>query len=104
MNDYSSFLAILLPAGGMALQWMRANANIPESRTFAAALGIAIAVYVLCLDWTALPQGVAGVQRAILEFGVWLTTAVPAVLGGTFTASKLANTGQFPIPQTNSKP
>lgn len=103
MNDYSSFLAILLPAGGMALQWMRQHSAVPESRTFASALAIAVAVYVLCLDWTALPQGVAGVQRAILEFGVWLTTAVPAVLGGTFTASKLANTGKLPIPQTNSK-
>lgn len=103
MNDYSSFLAILLPAGGMALQWMRQHAAVPEARTFAAAFGIAVAVYVLCLDWTHLPQGVAGVQRAILEFGVWLTTAVPAVLGGTFTASKLANTGKLPIPQTNSK-
>lgn len=104
MNDYAAFLEILLPAGGFALQWMRADRAIPESRTFAAALGIAVAVYVLCLDWAHLPQGVAHVQRALLECLAWLVRAgIPAVLGGTFTASKLASTGKVPIPETNSK-
>lgn len=103
MNDYQQFLAILLPAGGAALQWMRAHSTIPESRTFAAAIGIAACVYVLCFDWSHLPQGVAAVQHAVLSWGVWMVTAVPAVLGGTFTASKLASTGKVPIPETNSK-
>lgn len=103
MNDYSQFLTILLPAGGFALQWMRQHASIPESRTVAAAVGIAAAVYVLCLDWAHLPQGVAAVQHEVLSWGVWMVTAVPSVLGGTFTASKLASTGKLPIPETNSK-
>lgn len=103
MNDFAQYLAILLPAGGMGLQWMRQHSNIPESRTFGLAVAIAVGVYVLCLDWAHPPQGVAAVQKEILEMGVWLVTAVPAVLGGTFTASKLANTGKLPIPQTNSK-
>jgi hypothetical protein len=103
LNDYSQFLAILLPAGGAALQWMRAHASIPESRTFASAIGIAAAVYVLCFDWSHLPQGIAAVQASVLAWLVWMVTAVPAVLGGTFTASKLASTGKVPIPETNSK-
>lgn len=104
MNDYSQFLALLLPLGGAALQWMRADRTIPESRTFAAALGIALVVYALCFDWAHLPQGVAAVQRAFLEGVLWVgTVGAPSVLGGTFSASKLANTGKTPIPQTNSK-
>lgn len=104
MNDYSQFLALLLPLGGAALQWMRADRTIPESRTFAAALGIAVAVYVLCFDWAHLPQGVAAVQQAILAAVAWLgSVGIPSVLGGTFTASKLANTGKTLIPPTNSK-
>jgi len=104
MNDYSQFLALLLPFGGGALQWMRADRTIPESRTFAAALGIALAVYALCLDWAHLPQGVEAVQRAILQGVVWVgSVGIPSVLGGTFTASKLASTGKLPIPETNSK-
>lgn len=104
MNQFEQYLAVLLPVGGAALQWMRADSRIPESRTFAWAIGIAVAVYLLCFDWARLPQGVTAVQQAVLEAIAWIgTKGVPAVLGGTFTASKLANTGKLPIPQTNSK-
>jgi hypothetical protein len=105
LNDYSQFLAVLLPLGGGALQWMRADRTVPESRTFALSLCIALAVYALCLDWTSLPQGVGAVQRSILEGIAWIgTVGIPSVLGGTFTASKLASSGRVPvIPETNSK-
>lgn len=104
MNQFEQYLAVLLPLGGAALQWMRADSSIPESRTFAAALGIAVVVYLLCFDWAHLPQGLTATQLAVLEAIAWIgTKGLPAVLGGTFIASKAANTGKLPIPQTNSK-
>lgn len=104
MNTFASYLEVLLPALGYALQWRRAKSNIPEADTFKwAAIGAA-ACYVLCYDWTKLPSGPGQWQLALLEFAVWMVKAFPAVLGGTFIASKGAvYTGGRTAPITNSQ-
>lgn len=104
MSPYAKYLQVLLPAAGGALQWIRQYRQNPESVTIGLAVVFACAVYALCLDWTALPNGVAQVQPALIEFLIWFcTVGLPSVLGGTFAFSKLANTGRLPIPETNSK-
>lgn len=104
MSQYAKYLQALLPLAGGALQWIRQYRQNPESVTVGLAVVFACAVYMLCLDWTALPKGVAEVQPAIIEFLIWFgTVGLVSVLGGTFVASKLANTGKLPIPETNSK-
>lgn len=101
--DYSQYMALLLPLGGMALQYMRQHSAVKERWTVLSALGIAVAVYMLCMDWTALPAGAGAIQKSLLDGLVWLGAAVPAVLGGTFAASKAASAGVAVFPVTNSK-
>lgn len=100
MNEFAQYAQALLPLAGGALQWVRQHSTVPESLTVVLAMVSAAAVYALCFDWGAEHN----IQQALIEFLLWFgTIGVPAVLGGTFTASKLANTGKLPIPQTNSK-
>ena len=100
MNDYAQYAQALLPLAGGALQWIRQYRQNPESVTVGLAAVFALAVYGLCFDWTAEHD----LQLAVIEGLLWFgTIGLPAVLGGTFAASKLANTGKLPIPETNSK-
>lgn len=105
-GPFASYLQALLPAVGAAIQYRRADSTKPESHTFGLALVGALAVYLLCFDWAHLPQGVAAVQKAVLDGSLWLATiGLPAVLGGTFIASKYASAtgGAKGVPITNSK-
>lgn len=99
MNPYAQYLQVLLPVLGGGIQWLRQFSNVGERWTFLLAILGASAVYALCFQWT----GVEDVQRALIEFLVWMASAVPAVLGGTFAASKAAQAGVAFIPTTNSK-
>lgn len=99
MNPYAQYLQVLLPVVGGSLQWVRQFSGLGERWTFIGALVGATAVYALCFDWTS----AADVQKSIIEFVVWMASAVPAVLGGTFAASKAASAGVSFIPTTNSK-
>lgn len=103
---YASYLQALLPIVGALIQFRRADSTKPESHTFALAALSAVGVYLLCFDWANLPHGVAAVQQEVLKAALWFGThGLPAVLGGTFLASKYATAtgGKAGLPITNSK-
>lgn len=99
LNPYAQYLPVLLPIVGVALQWLRQFSGVGERWTFAAAILGASGVYALCLDWSAQQA----VQQGIIDFLIWMASAVPSVLGGTFAASKAASAGLAVIPTTNSR-
>ena len=105
-GPFASYLQALLPVIGGLIQFHRADSTKPDSHTFGIGAVSAIGVYLLCFDWAHMPQGVAAVQLAILNGALWFgTVGLPAVLGGTFMASKYASAtgGAKGIPITNSR-
>lgn len=105
-GPYAAYLQALLPVVGGMIQFRRADSSKPEVDTFGFAFAATLSVYLLCFDWSHLPQGVAAVQQAVLTGAVWFgTVGLPSVLGGTFIASKYASAtgGTKGVPITNSK-
>lgn len=105
-GPYASYLQALLPIVGALLQYQRADSTKPDSHTFGWAAFAAVGIYLLCFDWAHIPHGVAAVQGEVLKSALWFgTQGLPAVLGGTFVASKYASAtgGTKGIPITNSK-
>lgn len=97
--DLMQYSGPLLAVFGFAYQWVRQHAKISEAWTGVFAVIVACAVYALCYDFSSGEHP----QVAAIKLLLWLSGAVPTVLGGTFTASKLASAGVSAIPMTNSK-
>lgn len=91
-------LQILLALGGGALQWVRQFKNVGDRWLPPLAVLVAAGVYALCFDYAHAPHW----QGVLVGFLLYSVAAVPAVLGGTFTASSAAKAGA-PVPMTNSR-
>jgi hypothetical protein len=98
VNQYAQYSGPLLALAGFAFQWVRQYSHVKEFWTGIFAVGMALAVYALCFDYTAHK----GVQESVILGILWLSGAVPTVLGGTFTASKASGSIKV-IPPTDSK-
>ena len=98
-QEFAQFAGPLLALAGFAFQWVRQHSRISDGWTGIYAAMFACGVYALCFDYAA----TISVQHAIIQGLLWLSGAIPTVLGGTFTASGLAKAGVDVIPRTNSK-
>lgn len=99
MNPYSQYLPGVLGVFGFGLQWLRQNKSVHDTTVYLIAFIAAACGYVLCFNW-------AGKHDWQLEI-IGLVLAIPAltltVIGGTFTAARMAAGGIQAIPTTNSK-
>lgn len=77
----------VLPFAGVAVQWLRAQKNIPEWVTLLVQVGLGVAAYAL-------------VNKS-LGPDVW--RSILLVIGSTQVASSAANMGLAAVPRTNSK-
>ena len=98
-QEYAQYSGLLLSAAGFAYQWVRARKAVAEGWTGVFAVGLALAVYALCFDYSKHE----GVQHTILFAVLWLIGNTTSVLGGTFAASAAAKAGVAAVPMTNSK-
>lgn len=98
-QEYAQFAGPLLALAGFFYQWVRQHSRVSEGWTAVYATGLAVGVYALCFDYAA----TISPQHAIIQGLLWLSGAIPTVLGGTFTASTLARAGAPGLPVTNSK-
>ena len=81
-QEYAQYSGILLSAAGFFYQWVRQYSGVKERWTGVFAVGLAIAVYALCFDYSKH----SGVQHTLLFAVLWLIGNTSSVLGGTFTA------------------
>ena len=98
-QEFAQFAGPLLALAGFFYQWVRQYSHISDMLTGVFATVLACGVYALCFDYGN-PQDA---QHVIIQTLLWLSGAIPTVLGGTFTASSLAKAGAAPIPLTNSR-
>jgi len=96
MNPYAEFLPPVLGAFGFLLQWLRQFKAVHDTWVYVIAFALANAGYWLVTipdpDW----------RMTALKYLVVIGGYTSTVIGGTFTAARLAPSAGV-IPTTNSK-
>lgn len=101
--DLAGYVQGALTIFGALLQFVRASRSISDWFTLPAGAVVAIVVWALAVDWTAVTDW----QEFILKGIPTVAGCISSVMGGTFMTAKVANsakdTSSAFVPATDSK-